>query len=225
MRGAEADGPSRQRPRVLIIEDHRVLAQALALSLGAKGFGCEVALLDGDVGVLEQARVYAPALALLDLDLNGADGLQLVPGLRALGAAVLVVTGYSDEARLAASVALGGCGWVSKAQPFEGLLEAAEMVLRGEALLGASEREQLRDLGWARLRAEDEARRRMALLTTREREVLDGLSGGCTAEEIARQLVVSVGTVRTHIRGILTKLGVSNQLAAVAKSRGLAAYR
>jgi DNA-binding CsgD family transcriptional regulator len=57
---------------------------------------------------------------------------------------------------------------------------------------------------------------RIAALTPREREVLNGIIRGETAEEMAESFVISIGTVRTHIRAVLAKLGVSSQLAAVA---------
>jgi DNA-binding CsgD family transcriptional regulator len=63
----------------------------------------------------------------------------------------------------------------------------------------------------------------MAQLTVRERQVLWALSEGEGAEQIARAFFVSIGTVRSHIQGILGKLGVSSQLAAVARARLLLA--
>ncbi len=73
--------------------------------------------------------------------------------------------------------------------------------------------------GKHRLIIEQDARRRLAQLTARERQVLWALSEGESAGAIAETFFVSVGTVRTHIQGILGKLGVSSQLAAVAMAR------
>ncbi len=224
LQGESGEGPVPPKT-VFIVEDHEMLAQALALSLSARGFECAVADLTLPEGVVAQARRHRPALVLLDLDLGNADGLDLVPGLRATGARVLVVTGYTDEQRLTESVALGANGWVSKTEPFERLLEAAELVIGGVALFGVTRLAELEDMGRANLEAERGLKEQMASLTQREREVLDALAEGRVAEDIAERLFVSVGTVRTHIRGILTKLGVSSQLAAVAKARDLAAYR
>jgi len=162
-----------------------------------------------------------PVLALVDVDLGGADGLELVPGLRGLGARVLVVSGYTDERRVATSMALGANGWVSKTDPFERLLEAAELVMRDGSLLLATRRAELAQAGQACVDAQRDLKRRVSELTAREREVLDALARGQAAQAIAEELFVSVGTVRTHIRGILTKLGVASQLAAVAKAGAL----
>lgn len=213
------------RAQILIVEDHAMLAEALALGLSARGYGCRVVWLDSFAGVLSQVAEAGACLVLLDLDLGGIDGIDLLPGLRALGAQVLVVTGYPDECRLAACLALGAVGWVSKTEPFECLLEAAELALSGQPMVAAGKREELVELGWAALALEREGKRCMASLTAREQEVLAALAAGKNAETVAGELCVSLTTVRTHIRAVLTKLGVSSQLAAVAKARELAVYR
>ena len=206
---------------ILIVENHDLLAEALVLALSDRGFDCTVAQLTSAVPVLEQAAQLRPALVLLDLNLDDADGLDLIRGLRAIGAKVLVVTGCTDESRVASALALGASGWVSKAQPFERLLDAAESVMRDRPLVGDARYAELIQLGTARLEADRELKQRMAQLTVREREVLWALSEGESAGEIAKALVVSLGTVRSHIQGILGKLGVSSQLAAVARARSM----
>jgi two-component system nitrate/nitrite response regulator NarL len=208
---------------ILIVEDHEMLAEALVLALSDRGFDCAVAQLTSAVTVLEQAAQLRPALVLLDLNLDDADGRDLIPGLRATGARVLLVTACTDESRIASALALGASGWVNKAQPFERLLDAAESVMRNRPLLGDARYEELIQMGRARLEAEREVKQRMAQLTVRERQVLWALSEGEGAEQIARAFFVSIGTVRSHIQGILGKLGVSSQLAAVARARLLLA--
>lgn len=204
---------------VLIVENHEMLAEALELALSARGYRCAVARLDAGRSVLQQAAELRPQLVLLDLFLDDADGLDFVAGLRATGAKVLVVTGCNDEGHVAAALALGASGWVSKAQPFEHLLDAAEATLRNHPLIPEADYRGLIERGKERLIVEQDARRRLAQLTARERQVLWALSEGESAGAIAETFFVSVGTVRTHIQGILGKLGVSSQLAAVAMAR------
>jgi DNA-binding NarL/FixJ family response regulator len=194
-----------------------MMAQALALSLAEAGFDARVAQLEGDGSVVEQAVRLRPALVLLDLGLDGSDGLDLVAGLRATGARVLVVTAESDESRMAAAVARGACGWVSKAEPFENLLEAARLALRDRPLLDLEAYDDVVQAGRACSEADRELKSRFATLTGREREVLEALRDGKSAQDIAGEWYVSVGTIRCHIRAILVKLGVTSQLAAVAQ--------
>ncbi len=192
-----------------------MLAQTLALALAPR-FECSVASLRGPVGVVDQAVWLHPDLVLLDLGLGPADGLDLIPGLLSSGAQVLLITGTTDEARLGAALALGASGWVIKSQPFERLVRAVETVMERRPLLGEAERTRLARLGSDRLDREREVRRRMGELTPREREVLSALSAGEAAGDIAHALSISIGTVRSHIQSIREKLGVPNQLAAVA---------
>ncbi len=228
MSGTDLAVPARPAARVdpasgavsiLIVENHEMLAEALHLALSARGYSCRVAQLSGREAVLEQAAEFRPDLVLLDLFLDDADGLELVGGLRATGARVLVVTGCNDEGHVAAALALGASGSVSKAQPFECLLDAAEAVLRNRPLMADADYLELVRRGRERLQLEQGIKQKLAQLTSRERQVLWALSEGESAGDIAQAFFVSVGTVRTHIQGILGKLGVSSQLAAVAMAR------
>ena len=85
-----SSGPVEADPRttgsILIVEDHELLAQALALGLRGTGFACAIADLTGAESVIAQTVRLRPALVLLDLDLGSSDGLELVPCLNATGA-------------------------------------------------------------------------------------------------------------------------------------------
>ena len=209
--------------RVLIVEDHRLLADALALGLQGRGLPCRVAALGELPQVVEQAIEWRPTLVLLDLDLGVVDGLDLVDGMRSTGARVLVVSGCRDEGRLAAAVALGAVGWVSKSGPFEELLQAAELAARDQPLVTPTRREALAALGRRHLDSDLDLKSRMGLLTDREMQILGAMADGLSAQQMAERFVVSIGTIRSHIRAVLTKLGVSTQLAAVAMAQQLAA--
>lgn len=204
------------RPVVLIVDDHRMLVDALGIALSDRGFCCTAADLHSAESVVEQAARLSPDLVLLDLDLGTLDGLRLIRSLRATGLRVLVVTGCQDQQRLAGAVALGSIGWVSKARPFEAILDAAESACRDRPLLHEETRNRLTTTGRRYVENDALLRVRMAALTPRERDVLRGMVRGDTAEQMAHRYVISVGTVRTHIRSVLVKLGVSSQLAAAA---------
>ena len=201
---------------VLIVDDHRMLADALASVLAARGYRCEVAEVDGAETVPARALRLRPALTLLDLDLGSVDGLELVTPLRATGSRVLVLSACEDHQRLAAAVALGAVGWVSKARRFEEVLEAAEAAVRDRTLLPLLRQQDLATVGQEYLDVDLELRTRIDRLTAREKEVLSGIARGSSAQDMADEFVVSIGTMRTHIRSVLTKLGVSSQVAAAA---------
>jgi len=201
----------------LIVDDHGVLADGLAMALVAEGLPAEVHVPTSPQGVLQAVEERRPHLVILDLDLGleRGSGIDLVEPLRALGLRVLVLTGSTDRLVHARCLEAGAVGVASKGDPFDQLLDAIRRAARGEAAMGRRRRAELLD----ELRRHRAARSvRMApfeRLTPKEASVLLALAEGRSADEIARASYVSLPTVRTQIRGILVKLGVSSQLAAV----------
>jgi DNA-binding NarL/FixJ family response regulator len=206
--------------RVVIVEDHALLADTVGLALGAEGLDVDVAPLTGMGDVVERVRGQAPCLTMLDLDLGSlGDGVDLVPDLVAAGADVLVVTGDHDPVRLASALAAGAVGYVTKDASFDVLVDTITRASAGEPVIDANARQELL-AGLRRARAErDRTLAPFDSLTPRERDVLQAIADGKTAESIAAEWVVSVATVRTQVRGVLTKLDCTSQLAAVAKAR------
>lgn len=206
--------------RVLLIEDHALLSQSLALSLRASGYEVAVSTETTLDGIERFAAAAEPDLVLLDLELDGiGSGRALIPALRAAGATVLMVTGETDAAELGACIQAGAAAVISKALPFDGLLAVVADAVAGRPGLQAVERDR-----WLEAHRHREAGRRSAfepfrLLTPREATTLALLVDGRAAEAIAAETYVSLATVRSHIRSILGKLGVNSQLAAVALAR------
>lgn len=205
----------------MVVEDHELLAQSLGAALGADGL--DVVRPDGldEASVIDAATELRPQVVLLDLYLHerGPTALPLVASLRALDASVVMVTGETDRARLAECVEAGALGIVGKHEPFEHLVAAVTEVAALRSILTKAQRDEL----LAELRAQRAADRDrlepFERLTRREGEVLGALVEGKSAEVIAEEAYVSMATVRSQIRAVLSKLGVSSQLAAVAKAR------
>ena len=165
-------------------------------------------------------RTHRPGVVLLDLDLGAlGDGVELVRPLTELGARVLVVSGTTDRLRLAETLALGAVGFLSKQAPFEQLLSTILEVAAQRPVLSTALRYQL----MVELRAARAARSKdlapFTALTPKERVVLTAMTQGQRAEAIAAVAVVSKATVRSQIRGVLAKLGVTSLLEAVALAR------
>jgi DNA-binding NarL/FixJ family response regulator len=206
--------------RLLIVEDHALLAQTLTVALGAEGFAIDVPPHLDRESVRAAAEQMRPTVVLLDLDLGmDVSGLSLIGPLRDTGAEVVVMTGTTDGAQLGECLEAGASGVFRKSQPFEQLVETIRIAAgHGPVTPAAARQELLRDL--RDRRTADAARLEpLARLTPRETEVLQLLTEGRSAEKIAAQLVVSLATVRTQIRSILIKLGVNSQLEAVALAR------
>lgn len=204
--------------RAVLVDDHRLLAQTMALALGLEGIDCSVAELHDRASLVRDVVEGAPALVLLDLDLGGdiGDGSELVAPFIEAGCRVLVVSGSDDVEQVARAIEAGASGVVRKDAPFDGLLEAALAVARGERVLPHAERQALLDEA-RRLRADrDQDLAPFERLSSREAEVLRALATGQAVGAIAEAWFVSEATVRSHVRAILTKLDVSSQLEAVA---------
>jgi DNA-binding NarL/FixJ family response regulator len=203
--------------RILIVEDHRLVATGVQLALRARGWQVEVT--DGPTvaAVLALAEAFQPDCVLVDLQLGElGSGVDLIPSLRALATSVVMLTGETDRLVLAAGLEAGAAGWISKGCLVDNLVEAVEDVLAGHSLLGCSAREAL--LTELRLHRSQRAQVLSPLeqLSRREKDVLAALVDGLSCEEIAASQFVAETTVRSQIRSILQKLGVRSQLAAVA---------
>ena len=207
--------------RLLIVDDHELLSESLAVALAAEGVDSRVTAGPTPEDVVATATGHVPDLVLLDLDLGQAlgSGLDLIPALREMSGSVVMLTGTHDRIRHAECVEAGAHGVLVKSLPFEGLLDAVRRALAEGNLLTPAEREDL--LGLLR-QHRSAAHARLApfgALTPRERDVLAALMDGKSAEEIAKEWVVAMSTVRSQIRGVLSKLGVGSQLSAVALAR------
>jgi DNA-binding NarL/FixJ family response regulator len=207
--------------RVVVVDDHALVAGALAMALRVRDVP---ALAVTPAEFLPRIADPAPpgALVLLDLDLgDGLDGVDLVPALRRSGWRVLLVTATTDETRVALGVAAGALGRVRKSAPFDELVAAAVRAAEGRALLTDGERARLLALAASAGSQRREEQDRWGRLTARENQIVERIAAGRRPQAIAEEFVVSVATVRTQIRSILSKLEVRSQLevAALARTR------
>lgn len=221
-----AASPEPAAGAVLIVDDHELVATSLMLSLRSQGMPAHrCAPTDSEAGVLAASAELPPGLVLLDLDLGRddagrrIDGVALVAPLRAAGWRVVILSGSADHARIGAGLAEGAVAWVPKNAPFPALLVAVRDAMAGREVMPPARREQFIELHRRRSGEQHELRAKLGRLTPREREVLALLADGQRAQAVADHFVVSLATVRTQIRAVLTKLEVGSQLEAVAAYR------
>ena len=208
---------SESRTRVLLVDDHELLGQILVHALNAAGLAAQLASAPTVAAVAECLATARPEVALLDLDLGEAHGtgLQLIPTLIDAGTQVIMLTGSRDRLALAECLEAGAIAVVGKDEPLDVLIGAISDAVAGKPMRADARHDLLQELWAARARAE-EAGKPFGRLTRREQEVLGALTEGLSAAEIADRDYVSLATVRSQIRGVLVKLGVTSQLAAVA---------
>ena len=206
--------------RVLIVDDHPLIAIGLQLELLARGWQVETTSGPTAAAVIDHARSFQPECVVLDIHLGPAvgSGVDLIAPLRQTGASVVMLTGETERPILAACLEAGALGWIRKSAFLVEVVASIEDALAGRSLIGRASREAMLD----ELRMQRSSRHRslspFEQLTPREERVLSALIDGASAEEIANADVLALTTIRSQIRSILQKLGVRSQLAAVAKA-------
>ena len=211
--------------RVAVVEDHVLFAESLSLALGLEGYVVRRPAVrpratapDLVAAVLREQ----PVIAIMDLDLGTrVSGADLVAPLTAAGVDVLIVTGSRDRAEWGRCLHDGAKAVVAKQAPLADILAAVRRLATGQQAMSRQRREQLIAAWRDEQQQTASARQRIALLTPRERAVLDELADGLRIQDIATADVVSQATVRTQVKSILSKLGVRSQLAAVLLLRDL----
>ena len=203
----------RTRIRVLIVDDHTVLRQALRLLLESHE---ELDVL-GDVSNGREAAAVAekmlPDVVLMDVVMPGLNGLDATRQIRKRcpNTRVLILSGYEEDEQIIEALRAGASGYLVKESDIGELLLAIQAVSRGNTYFSSSlsEREQTNDF-LLRARSGD-AKVGFDRLTDREREVLQLIAEGHSNQSIADQLVISVKTVEAHKAHIMSKLGARNR--------------
>lgn len=205
--------------RVLVVEDHQVLAESLTQALSARPEIEVIGTEDTLAGATERVRQHTPAVVLMDVRLPDGDGAAGTADVLALApdAQVIVLSAMTGIEVIARAVEAGAAGFVTKSEPLESLISAILRVDAGEALFSV---ETLSAVASHLRRAH---RRVGADLTPRELEVLQLVAAGVSTDGIAERLVVSIHTVRNHVRNVLHKLQAHTKLeaAAIAVREGL----
>jgi len=205
--------------RLLIVDDHPLTRDALATLLAANGFDV-VGQASSGAEAVKLAAELRPDLVVLDLTMPDMDGLEALPRLREAvpGAEIVVLTASEDDGNLLAAIRGRAAGYLLKREPPEGIVGFRHGVSHGEvALSGPVARrllEQVRE-GGQRIGAVPESI--AATLSARELEVLLLLDQHLGTDEIAQRLIISEHTVRSHVKSLLAKLGVSSRREALEK--------
>lgn len=216
---APADG----KIRVLVVDDHQVVRRGLRTFLEVQQDILVVGeAADGEAGVAHVEQLQ-PDVVLMDVKMPGTDGIEALRTMRERGLAtrVLVVTSFTERRTVVPALRAGAAGYVYKDVDPGALADAIRAVHAGHVLLQP-------ELAGALLSEEDAqvpASGRLGSLTEREEQVLTLLADGRSNREIARSLVLSEKTVKTHVSNVLMKLDLSDrtQAALWAVRQGLAA--
>ncbi len=203
--------------RVLIVEDHQVVAEGLAALINDQK---DMSVVGNAVSVADsiaRAAELKPDLVLMDFRLTdgtGADAASAIRQMRPDTRLIFLTREDSDAARIAALEA-GASAFIHKSRAAQEVVDAIRTVAQGGTLFTPRSIAQL-------LNTRREVEAQLERLTPREKEVLRLMAEGTSSRDIAGKLGISYTTVRTHIRSLGSKLGVHSKLEAVVKARELA---
>ncbi|WP_396232326.1 response regulator [Fredinandcohnia sp. QZ13] len=211
--------------KLLIVDDHAVVRSGLMMLLNGKN-NIEVIgeASEGDEAI-QKAKELNPDVILMDLSMpHGKDGLTATQELHELmpHIAILILTMHDDEEYLFRAIHAGASGYILKNAPHEDLLGAIESVSSGNAYLTPSATKVLMSGYLDRVKNGDNADS-FAILSEREKEVLEWIAKGYSNKEIAEHLVISVKTVESHKSNLMEKLGLKTrpELVKYAMKKGL----
>ncbi|XIE78008.1 response regulator [Streptomyces sp. SBR177] len=211
--------------RVLLVDDHQVVRRGLRTFLEVQE-DIEVVgeAADGAEGVA-RAEELRPDVVLMDVKMPGTDGIEALRKLRELAnpARVLIVTSFTEQRTVVPALRAGASGYVYKDIDPDALACAIRSVHAGHVLLQPEVADAL--LSQDEQSGQAAGTGRGSSLTEREREVLGLIADGRSNREIARALVLSEKTVKTHVSNILMKLDLADrtQAALWAVRHGLTA--
>ncbi|MDT0683517.1 response regulator transcription factor [Roseicyclus sp. F158] len=187
--------------RVMIVDDHPLVAEGMRALLESEGDIEVVACLSGGRDAVEQISQLAPDIVLMDLNMPGIGGLAATELIleRAPATRILILSMHDSPEYVSTALSHGARGYVLKDVPTEEVREAIDAVIAGGTYLctGASAAHGARTA-------------RPDALTGREQTILLQLARGKSNRDVAEELDISVRTVETHRRNIRQKLGISS---------------
>lgn len=208
--------------RVLVADDQELVRAGFRLILEAAGLVVVGEAADGAEAVA-LAAAECPDVVLMDIRMPVLDGLAATRQLTAPGPGdsgrrrpkVVILTTFDLDDYVYEGLRSGASGFLLKDAPRADLIAAVRVAAAGDALLAPSVTRRLIEAFAARPAATSPAPSRLASLTPRERDILLQLARGQSNTEIARSLVVSEATVKTHVAHLLAKLGLRDRVQAV----------
>jgi DNA-binding NarL/FixJ family response regulator len=210
--------PGVQQIRVLLADAQALTREAVRSVLESTDDIVVVAEAADGMQAVAEAERTRPDLALVDADLPNRDSSHTTATIieRTPECRVLILSDRNDDSALATAMEVGASGFLTKGSPIAELLDAVHAVHQGDTLVPPRMLGSLLQRLIHRRKEQDEALRKLARLTRRERQVLGLLAAGADNDRIAQALVISPETARTHVQHVLSKLDMHSRLAVAA---------
>lgn len=204
--------------RIVIADDHRAFAEALAATMRMEDDLSVVAIVHDGEAAIEVTIDKEPDVVLMDLSMPGVDGIVATRRIKEQHpeTRIVILSANEEEHARARALDAGAEGYLSKERSVKDVTSSIRAVSKGESLVPPEEAKRIMT-HLRKRRARDSAEReRVERLTPRETEILQGLADGLPTERLAAKLDISRNTLRTHVQNILFKLKVHSKVEALA---------
>ncbi len=211
--------------RIILVDDHTLCRSALCDLL--TNHGNDVRASDGSDDIPALVAEFQPDLVLLDLLMPAPGGLEILRRLRTThpDTPVVMLTSSDDERDLFECLRAGAQGYLVKDIEPKRLLASLQETLQGKMTIAPSLTDALARTLAPDRKPQDLPPDPFAMLTPRERDILERLAEGESNKDIARRLGISDGTVKLHVKSVLRKLGVHSRVEAAVKAVDLGLTR
>ena len=207
--------------KVMVVDDHPVVRQGLKQLLELNGEIVVVGEADTGLECLQLIKKGCPDLIFLDISMPGISGIETARLISKKFPQVKIVflTVHEDAQSVAEAIRVGAKGYILKKVNRDALMRAVHHVMADGAFLDPTVTSMLFEhLKKDERTSDEEPERSQRSLSKRELEILKGIVEGHTDRQIAKSLFISEHTVRSHIKNVYRKLGVSSRSQAVGKA-------
>ncbi|GIV37279.1 MAG: DNA-binding response regulator [Cyclobacteriaceae bacterium] len=207
-----------------LVDDHQLVIDGIISLVESSGEWEVIGYANSGEEALQKIPILKPDIILMDLEMPRMNGLQCTEKLLAQHAnyKIVILTFHHEKALVQKMVKMGIAGYIIKNAPRQEFLSGLQAVMQGNKFYCTQLTESLLEVNPLSLKRESNVKL-LALLSQREREVLQLIAEGISSKEIADKLHLSPGTVETHRKNLLKKLNVRNsaELIRVALTEGL----
>ena len=211
-----------EKTRILLVDDEPLLLDSLEIILSMNGMEIVGKAKDGNEA-LQCLETVLCDLALVDLNMKGMGGIELIEKLRKKYSAVkiLVLTTFYDDENITKAIANGADGYLLKDSGKEAILGAIEQILSGRNVIDHKVMLRLAALMGAKEPQKEAQTQELASdMTEREKEICTLLAEGLTNRQIAEKLYISEGTVKNYISSIYDKTGIHDRAKLIVAMKG-----
>lgn len=198
---------------IILVDDHPLLRKGLTQLLELEDDMAVIAEASDGKTALELAKEHEPDLIVLDLNMQGMDGLDTLHAMRAanITSRIIMLTVSDNDEDVIRAMTYGADGYLLKDMDPAQIIERIREAIHGKMVVS----EKLTHILIGALRKGDDSRaKQLASLTSREHEILKLIAKGLSNKLIARELDISDGTVKVHVKHILKKLGLKSRVEA-----------